>query len=471
MNANSNTSFFDEPVEDESITLNEDELNNILEEGAAVSEEPDVIVIEKEKIAPSLDLSGTDDASLSLEGADSDELSAARELMDSPAPAGSEEMIYVEPGFEDVNGDLNSSGITDATEISEITAFDDAAPAPAAEPRTETAGLSEPVAAPVTSVPSAESEMPIVDEEISLSGEELENIVASGAVEIQAAALETESLAAETAEPETAEAEPAEGVVFSDETALAADLPHEIEETSSLGDIPENTSAEEIEFERLEDEELPAPAVETLSEVEPIELESLDAESVTVLDEEPASASGTEETVLMVDEPDAPADLPGITPLAFEEPASAAPAVPETFDGIEEIDLEEPPSASAAAVTIQKQAAAKTDNLKLYPDEPAAAAGSFFSDSDEDEAITLSSDELNNILDNADVDEGTGTAAPLAGGAAAAVAGALSRDNLKEIFVYLDNLLDKLPEGEIKRFAESRYYDLYNQIFDELDII
>jgi pilus assembly protein FimV len=45
-----------------------------------------------------------------------------------------------------------------------------------------------------------------------------------------------------------------------------------------------------------------------------------------------------------------------------------------------------------------------------------------------------------------------------------------SKDELRYVLVYLDNLLEDLPEDKIKEFAKSEYYDLYVKILDKLGI-
>jgi len=46
----------------------------------------------------------------------------------------------------------------------------------------------------------------------------------------------------------------------------------------------------------------------------------------------------------------------------------------------------------------------------------------------------------------------------------------ISKGELKEILLYIDNLFGDLPEDKIKDFAKSKYYDLYNKVFDDLGI-
>ncbi len=45
-----------------------------------------------------------------------------------------------------------------------------------------------------------------------------------------------------------------------------------------------------------------------------------------------------------------------------------------------------------------------------------------------------------------------------------------TKDELKSVLSYLDNLLENLPEDKIKQFAKSDYYDLYVKILDKLGI-
>jgi hypothetical protein len=44
------------------------------------------------------------------------------------------------------------------------------------------------------------------------------------------------------------------------------------------------------------------------------------------------------------------------------------------------------------------------------------------------------------------------------------------KKNVREVLKYLDQLLDALPEEKIKEFAESKTFDLYKNLFDELKI-
>lgn len=45
-----------------------------------------------------------------------------------------------------------------------------------------------------------------------------------------------------------------------------------------------------------------------------------------------------------------------------------------------------------------------------------------------------------------------------------------TKDELRSVLSYLDNLLEDLPEEKIKEFAKSEYYDLYTRILDKLGI-
>ncbi len=45
-----------------------------------------------------------------------------------------------------------------------------------------------------------------------------------------------------------------------------------------------------------------------------------------------------------------------------------------------------------------------------------------------------------------------------------------TKEDVKQVLSYLDELFDNLPEDKIKEFAESKYYDIYNKLFNELGI-
>lgn len=44
------------------------------------------------------------------------------------------------------------------------------------------------------------------------------------------------------------------------------------------------------------------------------------------------------------------------------------------------------------------------------------------------------------------------------------------KNNVKDVLSYLDQLLDALPEEKIKEFAESKTFEIYKKLFDELEI-
>ncbi len=48
--------------------------------------------------------------------------------------------------------------------------------------------------------------------------------------------------------------------------------------------------------------------------------------------------------------------------------------------------------------------------------------------------------------------------------------GGVNRDELKKMISYLDRLFDQLPENAVREFSHSEYFDLYKKIMDELGI-
>ncbi|MGC8964769.1 MAG: hypothetical protein ACP5KI_05355, partial [Brevinematia bacterium] len=48
--------------------------------------------------------------------------------------------------------------------------------------------------------------------------------------------------------------------------------------------------------------------------------------------------------------------------------------------------------------------------------------------------------------------------------------GESEKEDIKKVLLYLDSLLESLPEEKIKEFASSEYYDLYVKLFNKLNL-
>ena len=44
------------------------------------------------------------------------------------------------------------------------------------------------------------------------------------------------------------------------------------------------------------------------------------------------------------------------------------------------------------------------------------------------------------------------------------------QDDIKSVLVYMDQLLENLPEDKIEEFARSEHFDTYKKLFNELGI-
>ncbi|MFI3256709.1 MAG: hypothetical protein R3Y36_00245 [Spirochaetales bacterium] len=44
------------------------------------------------------------------------------------------------------------------------------------------------------------------------------------------------------------------------------------------------------------------------------------------------------------------------------------------------------------------------------------------------------------------------------------------REEIKEVLVYMDRLLENLPEEKISEFAQSEYFTKYKKLFDDLGL-
>ncbi|MFN4245492.1 MAG: hypothetical protein ACK4F9_05010, partial [Brevinematia bacterium] len=44
------------------------------------------------------------------------------------------------------------------------------------------------------------------------------------------------------------------------------------------------------------------------------------------------------------------------------------------------------------------------------------------------------------------------------------------KEDIRKVLLYLDKLLENLPDDKIKEFASSEYYDIYVKLFDKLNL-
>lgn len=495
-----NTSFFDDQLDDESITLNDAELNNILEDSGNnppedktmsgssefISDEPDVIVIDRKDILSRIPLLEKG-AEIDIEPAGA--VDEGDELVGVAEPLAVEEAGIAEVPealSEDVTEPGNFQTVEEITldesGLKELDAGNSKSLESAEEITLEDAGLTEALGSmePAATLPVLED-----DEDVSLSLEELDNITSMGGVDesgiapveeaAPASGIEAEEISSEELseltriEPlDTAEqsfkgpeefAEPLTEEIPNLENIDSSNVPVE-SETIELNDLPSFDSEDnEITIAGLEDEEKQVKKFPEQAEVTEMPalnaVEEIGADEIPVMESEtlPEMKETSPEEMTLVDNDE----------LILSEP-------------VESIDLEEaevsgkratPQSPSEEEFHVDEIDVTTGETLEQKPDHPVLST-SYFGDEDQDESITLSSDELDNIINTSDVKE---TAPEIKKPSHVEVEGSVSMDNLRELFVYLDNLLDKLPEGEVKKFSQSRYYDLYNKIFEEFNLV
>lgn len=483
------TSFFDEKIEDEAIALSDSELDNIIggesldaeviaeapsfNDAGIIREEPDVIIVEKKDLS-------------ALPSEMDDGMLPAEALLDSEIPSdelATEALDDIQPLEEPIPEIMEEIPLEASEEIPAMASLDGEETLPAAEELS----LEELTAEQPSEVDALEAlpdlasaEELVTEEPIALDDSELPLETIAEEIPLEVAEEMPVEPAAEIAEDLMAEPE-----------LLAETAPESVEEFVAEGnlDLAEIPSAEDLPSLELEPQIIaePEPAMEevtlaetpTFEEVEPVALpENNDLEQVDEIVLE--DSSGTPEE-LVLDEA-----VPEIT-LEEESPTASEPLAtgePQEVDFSEPDALVSPDESPVEEVTEEIALFSGSESPKQKVDEN----GSFFDEADEDESITLSTDELSNILTDVEVEEKEGvTPEPLsvpksipapeatASGISETLqfveGSALSRENLKDVLVYIDNLLDKLPEEEIQKFARSKYYDLYNRLFEELGIV
>lgn len=225
-------------------------------------------------------------------------------------------------------------------------------------------------------------------------------------------------------------------------------------------------------------------------------LEELDTETLTELKEpSPGSVKPQEEDV----EKSVEKDTTEIEELIADE----IPISLEEDKGVPSVSDKEMKLEDVKPVEKVSTEAALSQDEKLPTGGSESAAASSFFEEDEDESVSLTGNELDSILQGAEVveeapsettqeeeiplesvqeisseesseeeisiedlhTEQPGTEIP-----AIPLEKDIDKEQLKTVIKYLDNMLDNLPEDKIKEFAESEYYELYNKLLDSLGV-
>ena len=258
---------------------------------------------------------------------------------------------------------------------------------------------------------------------------------------------------------------------------------------------------------KVEEETVEEVAEEPVEEITPPAEEEIKVEEPTaVLDEDIQISEALVESEEFSSE-----EIENIEEL--EEEVFTEPKEEELVQQVEEDSAEiEELEKSAPETSLDEEPGKDIEATEETKEEAPAEPTSFFDEVDEDESISLSGNELDDILQGAEIveeqrvefasaeesaiptgileeetagleettetmpaedimaprtDEESGISAS---SSVSADIGEVDKENLKTIIRYLDNLLDNLPGNKIKEFAESEYYDLYNKLLDNLGI-
>jgi hypothetical protein len=85
-----------------------------------------------------------------------------------------------------------------------------------------------------------------------------------------------------------------------------------------------------------------------------------------------------------------------------------------------------------------------------------------------EEVVTVSGDELEKMVEGKPLD--LGKTASRAGETGSTAIDSMLLGDITVILKYMDSLLEDLPEEKIKEFAKSKYFVLYKQVFEKLNI-
>ncbi len=450
---------FDTPDEEESIALSGDELNNILESGeASVEEEEEDFDIDNAK-----SFFDTDDGEESIEEDESISLSP-----DELGNITAEENFEVEDA-ESPNDSVNTDDNFDLSEVSDELNIDETS-----------SDLFE---------SSNEDEG-----EISLSGDELNNILESGEIESEEVDTSGNSFF-----EESNEAEDDSISLSADELGnITADENYEVEEIDNSNEIS-NESDDTVELTDASDEFA-------------IEESQSDLFESSNEDEGEISLSGDELNNILESGEIESEEVDTSGNSLFEESNEEDDSISLSADELgnitadENYEVEEVDNSDLGTTESE-------DNFSLSDvpeDLDVESPSSFFEEeSVADDDIALSGDELNNILETGNleteeadysnpidsgmvindddfvIDENSSLSdlgdvtidetgldhdAEATDSSESFHFGNVRKEELRKVISYMDELLGSLPDSYIKDFASSEYFELYKKIMNELEL-
>jgi len=325
------------------------------------------------------------------------------------------------------------------------------------------------------------------DESITLSNDELANILEETETKSEISTAEElpteniqESTGEELGEISVDELEPATEEVLEpiEQVTDEQNIPEELKPSETI--VPEEIKTEPSEsfFGELEDESISLSDNELENILQSAEIEETPSLETTKEESTPAieeiSTEIKEEVKFeqpeeKISEPISFTETEKIETPIEEIPVEEVSQFPETIISPEEelkpeenleeqISIEEIPTVEEIPETIEKTPALEEEVIlkeeELKPEEPISII---------EEAPKISEAEPITLEEKIIPEEELKTEEILP-------IEELDKEELKKLLIYLDNLLENLPEDKIKEFAQSEYYDLYSKILSKLGI-
>lgn len=319
------------------------------------------------------------------------------------------------------------------------------------------------------------------DESTTLSNEELENILDVESIELKD--VEEQKLEEES-HPEEIKIEPIE-IDVADDTTSISESPNleELQSTDLDQDIPEESIS-------LTEKELDDILGEGIQEESILHTETQEDDILKIQDEDlvkkivPDSEVEEKEQELEEEGGTIETHLPPLSEVEAEDETISL--TPEELEGIiSNEEIEEISDQLSEEFDEQKDAVSEQELESIEIPEPIIEENEESEESkksEENETISLTDDELHNILD--DVTENISSEPTIPEPEIYEVPSenreqladnlqketGLKKEELKKIISYLDSLFDKLPEEAIREFSKSEYFNLYKKVIEVLEI-
>ncbi|MBO7486152.1 MAG: hypothetical protein J6T84_08855 [Spirochaetaceae bacterium] len=321
------------------------------------------------------------------------------------------------------------------------------------------------------------------DDTIALSGDELTNILNNADfteeyvdnTQEEPADSELPGSVTEIDQNEEPVAEETDGMNLSADIDFDEKLEEPELDDVAISDDLDATIEDDISIPKVDDILEPPAEDDIVGEETPVTTDSLSSDNIDYLESEPASDEMPEKSMdipddfgmeeepqdIVLEEPEQEEPVPTVESVTNDIPSEEADFTePEISDADFADDEPLPLAPEDLPADADEEAEANEPTDKVFEsdqwNEPETAPVEEEPEFVPAEEPAPAADESHSVLEKANQIKGTMTSD--------------LRDEIKSVLIYMDQLLENLPEDKIEEFAKSEYFETYKKLFKELGL-